>query len=247
VERFSTGLVLSTGLRQLARTGLRFLPVVLIVHAPLLAYPQLLSWLALVVDVPLAAMVSHAVIQDLRGAPVTLGRSLAAGLARTPHALGTMFLVYLVSFALVIALGLPVLAGGDLETMAVIVLFYVTGLSAVLLALYSRWFVVIPAIVMERPGVVGALSRSGDLTGSRRLRITGVIVVVSTGYVAALFGLVLLAPDAVRRDAPWVIATGVALFALFGLVRAVMAASAYHLIRAETEAHSPEQLAKIFD
>ena len=243
MERFSAGLVLSTGLRMFARHGLRFLPFAMILHVPLLLLPARSDLLTFVVDVPAAAMISHAVVHDLRGARAGFWSSVASGLVRTPHSLGVMFLVLLVSAAVFIAVGsIPVVG----EAPALLVILCLAGVATVIVLLYSRWFVVIPAVVLERPGLVGALSRSGAMTRGRRAQIVAVLVLVGVAHAAAFVTIAYLHREQ-RIDDPWIRVAYLGLFALFGPLRAALSATAYHHLRTEREAGSPEQLAKVFD
>jgi hypothetical protein len=276
VERFSAGAVLSTGLRMFARVGVRYLPVILILHAPILYFHVMAhlaapgvdqaiaaeragEWnlLLVLLEIPIAAIVTQAVVRELRGKQPSVVDCVAAGLRRTLPALGVMLLVYLVVFALSFAIGLPAGAAAALDRTGVISVLYVIAMVAMIIAIYTRWFVAIPAIVIERPGVAGALTRSGELTEGRRLHILGVIVASNVLFVALLVMVRVLGDADYARDGlvwtmqgsltPWLASANVAVFILFGVLRATMSAVAYYLIRTETEAQSPETLARVFD
>lgn len=244
MERFSAGQVLSTGSRVLARSGLRLLPLFLAIHGALLLLPEEADYLTLLFEVLFASILSHAAFRELRGAPVPIITSIAAGVRRALPALCVMVLIYVVVAAVVIALALP-LGRDRLEAYWELQVAYAAVIATIITALYSRWFVVIPAIVLERPGITGALARSGELTAGHRLRIAAVLATVATAHLG-LFLAIGLGADG-DWDRWWIRPSYVAMFAGFGVIRAAMSAAAYHLIRTETEAQSPEQLARIFD
>jgi hypothetical protein len=270
VTRFSPGNVLWLGLRLAAKNLVRFFPVIAVLHAPIiyalvlthfeepgvdqvLAATRAQNWMGLVflIEIPLAAILSHAIATELRGAPVSVLESLGAGLRRTPHAFVVMLIIYLVVIAVSLALTIPMQGGvrdGVAELAGVLGIAYLI----VLVALYTRWFVAIPAVVMERPGLAGALTRSGELTAGKRPQLAGVLVATFFLMFGLLFGIGAvigasgfeIGPD----DAtPWGATITLVVFILFNTLRAAMSAVAYQLIRAQTEAQSPEQLAKVFD
>jgi hypothetical protein len=272
VETFSAGQVLSTGLRMFARAVFRFFPVLLIVYAPVLilhvqamvAAPGLdqataaarasnWDWLVIVLEVPATAIVTYWIVRDLRGKQPRVVESVLAGLRRASPALGVMFLVYLVVFALAFAVGIPVGAAAALDRTGVISAVFSIAMLVMVVAVYSRWFVAIPAVVIERPGVAGALTRSSDLTEGRRWRICALIVftnVLFVGLLMAVNGAAFTRDGAWYYDAalrPWLATLNIAVFILFAVLRASLSAAAYYHIRTETEAQSPDQLAKIFE
>jgi hypothetical protein len=244
VETFSAGAVLSTGSRVLARSGLRVLPMVVAVHGALLLLPEEADYLTLLFEVLFASILSHAAFRELRGAPASIVASITAGLRRAVPAVCVMVLIYVVVAAVVIALALP-LGRDRLVASWELRVGFASVIATIITALYSRWFVVVPAIVLERPGITGALARSGELTAGHRLRIAAVLATIGMAHVA-LFLAIGFGADG-DWDQWWIRPSYVAMFAGFGLVRAAMSAAAYHLIRTETEAQSPEQLAKVFD
>jgi len=62
------------------------------------------------------------------------------------------------------------------------------------LILLTMWSVTVPALVVEKQGVVEALGRSGDLTRGRRWAVFGLLVVyvILFWIVAAIFGVLLV-------------------------------------------------------
>jgi len=248
VERFSVGIVMSSGLRQLVRVTVRFLPLLVVVYAPTL---YLLSvnpdWWAvtLLVDVPVAAILSHGIVHELAGERPTVWASITAGLRRTPTALGAVLLMLFIVAAILAAIVLPVRVGGG---SAVFVVVAVIGVGGASLSLYSRWFVVIPAIVHEDPGAAGALSHSSDLTRGHRLAIVAILLLGTAAYVGSLAALVMVGLDGDwdALEVGWATVAGDALGVVFALYRMTMSATAYHCIRAEKQAASPEELARVF-
>lgn len=95
-----------------------------------------------------------ATVQDMNGARPNISECLTTGLR-----------VFLPLLGLSILLGLAIAAG--------FVLLIVPGLM-----MLCAWCVAVPALVADRTGVLGAFSRSADLTRGSRWRIFGLLVIV---------------------------------------------------------------------
>lgn len=105
-----------------------------------------------------------ATVQDLNGAKPSLGEGLATGLRAFLPLLG-------LSILLVCAL-----VGG-------FILLVVPGLM-----MLCAWIVVVPSLIADRTGVMGAFSRSAELTRGNRWRIFGLLIIV--WIVALLIGAI---------------------------------------------------------
>lgn len=113
----------------------------------------------------------YATVQDMNGQKPDIGECLATGLRSFLPLLG-----------LSILLGIAVVFGW--------VLFLVPGIM-----MLCAWCVAVPALVADRTGVMGAFSRSAQLTRGNRWRILGlgVIVVIISMVISMVIGAVALA------------------------------------------------------
>lgn len=105
----------------------------------------------------LQATLIHTTVQDLNGGKATIGQSLATGLRALLPLIGLSFL-----FSIGVILGF--------------MLLLVPGVM-----LLVAWFVAVPALIVDRTGVTGALGRSAQLTRGNRWRVFGLLVIM---YVA---------------------------------------------------------------
>jgi len=259
-------------------TLIRTLPVTVVLHAPLLylvlrihfaddgsaeqwwAIARVRQWslLVLVVDIPMSAIAAHTVVHRLRGTRTPMMVTIAAGLRRTLLVAGVMLILYALVFALSLVSTPTLGAVAQLDKSGVIVWILVVGFSVPMLALYCRWFVAIPAVVLERTGVFGALSRSGLLTRDRRLRIAVIVVTVAVAF-AALY-VALIASTSTGWDSenasywytsallkPWMATGATLLYITFNLLRAVLCATTYHFLELDAEEQSSSELSRVFD
>jgi hypothetical protein len=256
VEPFSIGAVVAAGMRLGARSCVRLAPAIVVIFGPLVAAVAMgrRGWmpLALLLEVPVAMMVTHAVVGELRGARPSVIASVKAGLRSAVPALCVMAIVCVVAAAVGIGLLLPALgaaegSGGDLVLVGLFAVWVI-----VVVMLYSRWFVAMPALVVERPGVFGALRRSTLLTKGRRQQLAALLVIVAAMLVGGSL-VVELALDV--RASRWFVdprassamaAAGLVLWVLIAVLRASFAAAAYHHLRQDAEGASPEHLDEIF-
>ncbi len=175
----------------------------------------MLNW---IVPMLVAATICHAVFQQLAGRPGGIGESIQVMLTRLPNVLGTSVVAALVTAAGYAALIIPGI---------------IIGLML---------FVAIPAAVVEKPGVLGALNRSAELTKGNRLAIfvltilVGVLVMIPSVALALVF------------DADGIAFTvAVALLgALVSSFSAVLQTVVYHDLRAGREGLDVQELADVF-
>lgn len=125
------------------------------------------------------------------------------------------------------------------------------------LMMLTAWIVAIPAQVVERTGVFGALSRSADLTRGRRWPIFGLLVIYAIA--AYIFQLVLQSVSNVAvigsmhslspSFAPLMSALIISPInrTITSLVGAAGVASIYYELRSGREGVGPEALASVFD
>ena len=178
-----------------------------------------------------AAAVTYAAVQELRGRHVSFGEFFGRGLAQS----GAVIRVALLSGILLL-----------LAFIALIVPFFIC---------YAMWWVAIPVAVIERPGAIASLQRSAELTRGRRWQVFGLIISFFLALVAALllFAVLLLAvvflvagANQTLLDQASALATWL-LSALFMAVQAVLTAVSYYYLRVAKEGVGTEDIAAVFD
>jgi hypothetical protein len=188
----------------------------------------LISW---ILSALMQAAVIHGVVADADRRKASIGDCLATGVR---HAL-------------------PVAGVGLISGIGIgfaLLLFIVPGLM-----LMMAWIVAVPAVVAERTGVFGALSRSGDLTRGHRwsifaLAFVAFVVAMMVGSVLTAisfgFGALGANPLAQATSLPSVVATSVS-GALMSIVSAAGVASIYVELRTIKDGLAPSTLASVFD
>jgi hypothetical protein len=162
----------------------------------------------------------YGTFQDLRGQKASFSECLSRGLATLPSVIGA---------AIVAGLGITI----------GLVLLAVPGIILALM-----WWVLVPAIVVERIGVGAAFSRSSGLTSGHRWGILGLLVVVVgaqwvLSFVLGLIGAAL--GPTLAEIINIVIALG------FSALSSVLTAVGYYTLRAEKEGIVIDDIAKVFD
>jgi hypothetical protein len=187
----------------------------------------------------LQAAIVHATVTDLNGRRVVVGESLMVGLRNVLPLIG-----------LAILSGLGVGLG--------ILLLIVPG---VILAL--MWSVTVPAMIVERTGVMQAFSRSNDLTRDRRWAIFGLFVIyvilswivqlAITAVCAAFAGSLGFIPIASGAEGlvgnlqrAQVVAAPI-IGTITALVSAAGVAALYYELRSTREGVGAEALASVFE
>jgi hypothetical protein len=249
---FGIGNVLGTGFRVWLKNVIPFLLITAVVYAPLMLWMvslvhgdmtaerlQHIAWqlivvtvLASLVNILVSSALTYGVVMELRGQRATLGACIATGLSRLFPALGVGILSALC------------ILGGTL-------LLFIPGIIV-----FCMLYVAVPASVLERPGVVGALRRSRELTRGHKMEIFGLVFLLwLLGFgVTKISQLIVLPnmgdPNHIEETLRGM-ATNVYVSLLeqmvIGSISAVMAAVAYYLLRAEKEGTSATELAAIFD
>jgi len=251
---FSVGAVIGKSFSVWARKLATLLLIMVVVYAPLIVYkafqvfgepfpPEtwrlggeaagtlLLSFIA-------QAAVIYAVLQELRGEPVRVGESLRVALVRFFPVLGvTLVMLFLfLGGGLILVLG--VVLGGPL------VLLIVVPLGAIWFGyLMCALWVTVPAVIVERAGVSGALGRSVKLTKGHRWRILGIVLILGAVQWGSGFVVGITALASVKVGI--VLEVGLAL--LIGALTATSAAVGYHDLRRAKEGVGVEDLLKVFE
>jgi len=235
-KQFSFGTVISQSISVFAANLASFAVASLLLLLPLLIYNLAIvgaptggysagSLLAIVIQsilgYLLAATITFATFQYLRGQPVGIGECLSRGLSLILPVIGVSILV-----GLIIGIGT--------------VLFIVPGIIAAVML-----WVAIPVAVVERPGVIESLKRSAGLTKGHRWTIFGILVVVTIVLVIimGILSMVLLsaAGFTVYSIGLWI------LQALYSAFSATLGAVGYYFLRATKEGVDIADIAKVFD
>ena len=175
------------------------------------------------------ATVVYGTIAHWNAKPFSLSDCLAAGVSSIFH---------LVALAVLIVVGL---IGG-------LLLFIVPGLI-----LITMWFVAIPAVIVERKGVFGALSRSRELTNGYRWPIFGLYFayfVLAFGFtfgVGALTGSDPGNPSPATGLAPVPLIISTITIMITQTINSTLVASVYYELRQLKDGFGPEALASEFD
>lgn len=172
----------------------------------------------------LTATLIYGTVMYLRNSPTTVGAYLSNG-GRV------VFPVVIVSLIVSILAGL-----GS-------ILLIVPGVL-----LFIRWWVAVPAVVVERAGIGGSLSRSAELTRGNRWRVLGALIIlllISTvlTYPFQKFGG-LLAQG--LGSVPLLIIAGI-IFTFARMMFTVATGVGYYQLRVAKEGADIEQIAAVFD
>ncbi|ANM29829.1 hypothetical protein ABI59_09930 [Acidobacteria bacterium Mor1] len=167
------------------------------------------------------ASLTYGVFQHIRNKEVTIGDCLGNGLKRMFPVLGVVILV-------------------GLATTVGFILCIIPGiLASVILAC------AVPAAVIERPGVFGALTRSQELTDGHRWTVFGVIFGVGIINIVLVFSLGLIAG---LMSLVW----GMIIATIFGVIvgtalQATAPTLIYYHLRKAKESIDVEEIAAVFD
>jgi hypothetical protein len=189
------------------------------------------SWLfggiALVSLVGLICLtIAHAAIylgacESLAGRPVSLSRSVAAALRRSPALLAQILLLWAIIVVAALLLVFP---------------------AFIVLCMYA---VALPACIVERTGPIKATSRSAFLTKGNRWRIFGVLILVylAAGVLVPLIALLArqVGGETFALAVDWAVQGG------FGGFSAVLIGVLYAQLRAAREGVDGDRIAQIFD
>ncbi|HLG88291.1 MAG TPA: glycerophosphoryl diester phosphodiesterase membrane domain-containing protein [Alphaproteobacteria bacterium] len=235
---FRIGRVLSRALTITSRNivkiaiivGVPFLPLLLVgasfagprpdLHR--MAGPLIFSGIITILLAALSqVVVIHAAFQSMRGRPISIGESLSKGLVRFLPVIG---LAIVMAFGIVIGFVLLVVPG---------------------FMLLTRWYLAIPACVVESAPVFGSLERSAQLTKGHRWQILGLYLVVAVvggilnaiagGIFRGIFGTVIGSLPAFVVQV------------IIGAYQAVVVVVAYHDLRSAKEGVDIDRIAAVFD
>ncbi|HEX8193069.1 MAG TPA: hypothetical protein VF552_09225 [Allosphingosinicella sp.] len=171
----------------------------------------------------LQAAVVRSAILELNGRPVDIGGSLRTSVSLVLPLLG---LTIVSAFGIGLAFLLLIVPG---------------------LIVMCMWYVAVPVLVEERPGIFASLSRSSELTSGSRWHVFGLLIIlwILAGVVGAVFGIF---PAMAAPESYLFIALAQAIAATVSAVfSAAMAASLYVELRQVKEGATTDSLAAIFD
>jgi len=248
---FGIGNVLGTGIRIWVKNFAPFMLITALIYSPLWIWgittvhgemtiekllaaarvEQFQALLVLLLNVFVSAALTYGVVMELRGQRASLGACIATGLGRFFPALGSAMLSALC------------ILGGSLLIIPGIILM-------------CMLYVTTPAAVLERPGVLGALKRSRELTHGHKFEIFGLCFIMllaafALGKLVQTMTLPHLTEraylDETMRNFPTYMYVNLVLQMVLGSLNAAMAAVAYYFLRSEKEGTSADELAQIFD
>ena len=185
--------------------------------------------LTIPLNVFVAATLTYGVVMELHGQRASFGACIATGLVRFLPAFGVGLLTWL-------CVGLASLA------------LVVPGIIVLCILYVST-----PVSVVERPGIMAALSRSADLTQGRRASIFGLVLLLVVANVLSTWFVRILAVsphpttiEAVFGNLSRLIYFSFAHQVITGSISAVMTSVSYYYLRLEKEGTSTADLAAIF-
>ena len=172
----------------------------------------------------LFATLTHGTICDLRGTPARIGNSLKWSLGR---------LLPVIGFTIV-AIGMSMAPN-----------FLIVFLPAIVvgLILFTRWWIAVAIVVVERPGVFRSLRRSAELTSGYRWRVFGILIVIliAQNVLDRAAGVILSGAPSVLIVVSFVITTAATVYI------AVVSAVCYHDLRIVKDGIDADDIARVFD
>ena len=244
--QFSVGEILSKTFSITLKGFVPFVLISLIVYIPLFLFvavatqsgsPTLLALtglLGFVFAFMVAGAITYGVVQELKGGVISLGDCLSVGFQRMLPVIGVSLVV-----------GLCIVAG--------LILLVIPGLILMVML-----YVSVPAAVIEKPGVFGAIDRSMSLTKGHRWSIFGIVLII--GIASAIVNYVVTGGGqsgaVVNPETGMIVmempSLGMQLVSMLigmvlGLFQAVAQAVSYYRLRQVKEGADIEDLAKVFD
>jgi hypothetical protein len=179
------------------------------------------AFLGLVLSTLCQAVVLYGAFQAMRGKRVDLIESMRVGLRRFLPVVGVAITVTVLGFLGLIA-------------------FVVPGLIC-----FTRWFVAIPACVVEERGVSSSVMRSAELTRGYRWKIFSLMALwfCADGLADRMINLI---STAVAGGIP-AFAVHVIWNGLWGAFYAIVVVVTYHDLRVAKEGVDTEQIAAVFE
>jgi len=248
---FGVGNVLATGFRIWVKNFVPFMLITALIYSPLLIWGitstqgeidlersggiaktlGYIGYLTIPLNVLVSAALTYGVVMELQGQRASIGACIATGLVRFFPALGTGLLSILC------------MLGG-------MILLIIPGLIV-----FCMLYVSTQASVLERPGMLGALKRSRELTQGHKMEIFGLTFLLGLLGIGLAFLCQTLALPHLRdpgyveetlKNLPKYMYMLLAQHMIVGSLTAVMASVAYYFLRSEKEGTSAAELAAVF-
>ncbi len=167
----------------------------------------------------------YGTVQHLTGRSASIGDIIGRGLSRV-----IPVIVIAILLSLVVGIGFALLV--------------IPGIF--LIVVYS---VVIPAAVVERPGIIGSFKRSWELTKGYRWPVLGLLLILFV--ILVVFSFVVGAAGGIAffflNSLPLLLVFNYVISAISGAFASVTIAVLYHDLRVAKEGVSSEQIAAVFD
>jgi hypothetical protein len=196
----------------------------------LVKWEWLVNLLAVLAAYPFVqGVISTIAIQHLRGRPASFAESLRVGITRLLPILGTS-----------ICSGFLVLLG------AVLLIF--PGLI-----LFIRYYVAVPACVIDETGPLESMTRSAELTSGYRWQILGlllfyvVITIIFGTVIVIIYGVAGIRADARVPNDMGLLVSQIILNGFLAGFGCVLEAVAYHDLRIAKDGIDTDRLALVFD
>jgi len=198
------------------------------------------------------AAINVGALLDLRGERPSVRHCIARGLGALPRVFGAALLLFLGLFALtfvavLVAYGIALAIGsstGQAVSMNAVSAAAVLGAILLGMVLFLRWWVFVPAIVVENLGPTAAFRRSAGLTKGHRSGILGIVLLV---FVTNLTCSMVIGSIAEFGAVATAALLNVVLTLAFFALSSVLVAVAYTALRAEKEGFGRAELERIFD
>ena len=240
-EQFGVGTVMGTGFRVWAKNIVPFTLITALIYVPIFVWgtitissdpggSEILKMLAYaagitaLLNVFVTATITYGVVMELQGKRAGIGACIAVGFKRLFPAIG------------VALLSVIAMAGG-------FILLIVPGVIVACML-----YVAMPVFkVVERPGVMGALKRSSELTKGHKGQIFGILFLLwLIGWAAGKIQGSVLEPHTLA-DVKISLYISLGIQVILGSLGAVISAVAYYYLRNEKEGTSASELAAVFE
>lgn len=244
-EEFTIGRVLSTGFKVWLKNIIPFLLITTVIYSPLviwgvtavqgeltfakleriIQFSRFSAAAVFVLNSFAGAAITFGVVKELQGERASIGACFTTGLARFFPVLGVALLT-----------GIAVLGG--------MILLIVPGVI-----LFCMLFVATSASVIEKPGVIGALKRSRELTAGHKGGIFGLLIVLFViGWVAQkIVETTLFDPQRFEETLRVYLYADLARQIVVTSLGAVIGAVTYYYLRSSKEGTSASELARVFE
>jgi len=180
------------------------------------------SWfLAGLLGILAQAVVVHGSFQDMRHRRVDFTESLKVGLSRFFPVLGVAILVMLGIWLGFLLLIVPALI------------------------LMTRWYIAVPACVVERLGVRASMKRSADLTRGHRWKVFGAVILLTIG--AAIANQTVTASLTAMGGQTMGLVGSLIIQSITGAFSAIFVVVTYYELRVAKEGVDIDQIASVFD